>query len=568
VTVSLHASRARRARSTPAFAQTTRRLADEQARNASTKRENRKKRRKTRFMQIPISQAREAQPATAAGQYRTLWRWHFYAGLFVMPWLMVLAITGTLYVFQPQIEPWLYHDRMVVAASNAPRLSEQTLMERAAASLPTGAQISSVEVDRDPARSAEFIFRLPGGERESVYVNPYTGVVLGTLSVEHRFMKQVRELHRALLLGKPGALLMELAGCWTLVMLATGLALWWPRGGATWANALRPRLQLRGRPLLRNLHGVAGLWLAAGGLAFVLTGLPWSGSWGKQFKALATHAGMGSPPGAWGEASVRSQIPAQAMKMDDLPVAQIPWAVGNTTVPVSTPPAGAAAAVTGMADMSGMTHASPAHDGVHGKELAGGQESPEHAGHAGMANGAGMTPARLRAEGALPIDRVMAIAATLGVRSGYSLVVPSRPDGVYTVSYFPADPRNERTLHIDQYSGKVLLDIDYDAYGPVAQAISYGTSLHMGKYFGTANQWLCALISMGLFAMAATGAAMWWIRRPARSLGAPARAPAQPPMRGWLAGMIALGCIFPLMGASMLLVWAGDRIAFGRRSRA
>ncbi|MBN4665186.1 PepSY domain-containing protein [Pandoraea nosoerga] len=511
-------------------------------------------------MQIPISQAREAQPAAAAGQYRTLWRWHFYAGLFVMPWLMVLAVTGTLYVFQPQIEPWLYHDRMVVAASDAPRLGAQTLMERAAASLPAGARISSVEVDRDPKRSAEFIFRLPNGERESVYVNPYTGAVLGTLSVEHRFMKQVRELHRALLLGKPGALLMELAGCWTLVMLATGLALWWPRGSATWTNALRPRLRLRGRPLLRNLHGVAGLWLAAGGLAFVLTGLPWSGSWGKQFKALATQAGMGSPPGAWGEAPVRSQIPAKAMKMDDLPVAQIPWAVGNTTVPVSTLPASAAAPLRSTAHGDASSTESSEH--------ADHADHADHAGHANAADAAGTAPATLHAQGALPIDRVMAIAANLGVRSGYSLVVPSRADGVYTVSYFPADPREERTLHIDQYSGKVLRDIDYDAYGAVAQAISYGTSLHMGKYFGAANQWLCALISMGLFAMAATGAAMWWMRRPARSLGAPARAAVKPPMRGWLAGMVVLGCVFPLMGASMLLVWLADRLAFGRRSHA
>ncbi|QHE92513.1 PepSY domain-containing protein [Pandoraea fibrosis] len=516
-------------------------------------------------MQIPYSQTRDAQPATTAGQYRTLWRWHFYAGLFVMPWLMVLAITGTLYVFQPQIEPWLYHDRMVVAASTSPRLSDQALMERAAASLPAGSQISSVEVNRDPGRSAEFIFRLPDGERESVYVNPYTGTVLGTLSVEHRLMKQARALHRSLMLGKPGEWLMELAGCWTLVMLATGLALWWPRAGATWAAAWRPRLQLRGRPLLRNLHGVAGLWLAAGGLAFVLTGLPWSGLWGTQFKALATKAGMGSPAGVWGEAPVRSQIPARPMKMDDLPIAQIPWAVGNTTVPVSTPPASNAHASHGMSGMAGMESMTSMPGTTHG----GAGEHSEHEGHEGHEGmgSTGMSPASLRAGGALPVDDVIAIAAKHGVESGYSLVVPSRPDGVYTVSYFPADPRDERTLHIDQYSGKVLRDIDYSAYGVVAQAISYGTSLHMGKYFGVANQWLCALISMGLFAMATTGAVMWWMRRPARSLGAPTRPQARPPMRGWTIGMFALGCFFPLMGATMALVWAGDRLVFGQRAR-
>ncbi|MDM8355523.1 PepSY-associated TM helix domain-containing protein [Pandoraea communis] len=522
-------------------------------------------------MQIPYFQTprtREAQSATSAGQYRTLLRWHFYAGLFVMPWLMVLAITGTLYVFQPQIEPWLYHDRMVVAASTSPRLSQQALMDRAAASLPAGSTISSVEVNRDPKRSAEFIFRLPNGERESVYVNPYTGTVLGTLSVEHRLMKQARALHRSLMLGKPGEWLMELAGCWTLVMLATGLALWWPRAGATWATALRPRLPLRGRALLRNLHGVAGFWLAAGGLAFVLTGLPWSGSWGAQFKALATKAGMGSPAGAWGEAPVRSQLPAKPMKMDDLPIAQIPWAVGNTTVPVSAlPPASKTSSAPGMNNMASMT--GMMHDGISRTMPATHGDANEHTGHGGHdgMGSMGMSPASLYAQGALPVDDIMVIAARHGVQSGYSLVVPSRPDGVYTVSYFPADPRDERTLHIDQYSGKVLQDIDYTAYGAIAQAISYGTSLHMGKYFGVANQWLCALISMGLFAMAATGAVMWWMRRPVRSLGAPSRPQARPPMRGWTIGMFALGSLFPLMGATMVLVWAGDRLVFGRRAR-
>jgi uncharacterized iron-regulated membrane protein len=54
--------------------------------------------------------------------YRTLWRWHFYAGLFVMPFLIVLAITGTLYCFQPQIEPLLYPRLLVVEPQTAPRM--------------------------------------------------------------------------------------------------------------------------------------------------------------------------------------------------------------------------------------------------------------------------------------------------------------------------------------------------------------------------------------------------------------------------------------------------------------
>src|ERR1700712_76489 len=165
----------------------------------------------------------------ALARHRLLWRWHFYAGLFVMPFLLVLAITGTLYCFQPQIEPLLYHDRMIVDARAEPRLSQEVLLAKATAAEPRSATPATVVVNNDPRRSAEFVFKLESGTSESVFIDPYSGAVLGRLSVENRLMKQIRNVHRGLLLGKTGEIVMELAGCWTLVMIATGVALWWPK---------------------------------------------------------------------------------------------------------------------------------------------------------------------------------------------------------------------------------------------------------------------------------------------------------------------------------------------------
>jgi uncharacterized iron-regulated membrane protein len=38
-------------------------------------------------------------------------------------------------------------------------------------------------------------------------------------------------------------------------------------------------------------------------------------------------------------------------------------------------------------------------------------------------------------------------------------------------------------------------------------------------------------------------------------------------MRGWKTGLIMLGIVFPLMGATLIVVWLGDRVLFGRASR-
>jgi len=477
-------------------------------------------------MSTTLKQVASTARASDAG-YRTLWRWHFYAGLFVMPFLMVLAITGTLYCFQPQIEPLLYPHRLVVPAEAKPRLAEEVLLARAVTAMPADAAPSSVKVPDASNRSAEFVFRLPKGGSESVYVNPYSGEVLGTLSVDGRFMQVTRMIHRKLLLGKPGELLMELVACWTLVMIGTGVALWWPRATRV-REALVPKLSLRGRPFWKSLHAALGIWVALGALAFVLTGLPWTGSWGQYFKSLATSANLGAPPGSWGGLPLHSNVPGgisgksaepaaarhmegmAGMTMDEMPLSNVPWAVGAVRVP----------------------------------------HSPE-----------GETGARL------PIGKVIDMMRREGIDGGYEIALPRSADGVYTVSYFPADPRTERTVYIDQYSGAVLKDIRYGDYGVVSKAVSYGTALHMGRYFGVANQIVCALISMGLAGMAVTGFVMWWKRRPSGSVGAPGRERVVPPMRGWKVGMVILGVVFPLMGVTMIMVWLVDRVVFGRLAR-
>ena len=36
--------------------------------------------------------------------HRIVWRWHFYAGLFCIPFVLWLSVTGTIFLFHPQIQ--------------------------------------------------------------------------------------------------------------------------------------------------------------------------------------------------------------------------------------------------------------------------------------------------------------------------------------------------------------------------------------------------------------------------------------------------------------------------------
>src|ERR1700733_3352555 len=117
---------------------------------------------------MSVTTPRPESPASSitGSGYRTLWRWHFYAALFVMPFLVVLAITGTLYCFQSQIEPLLYPHRLIVEPQASARLPEYSLLAKARAAIPANARAVTAPIANAPDRSTEFIFRLANGEKQ------------------------------------------------------------------------------------------------------------------------------------------------------------------------------------------------------------------------------------------------------------------------------------------------------------------------------------------------------------------------------------------------------------------
>jgi uncharacterized iron-regulated membrane protein len=64
---------------------------------------------------VPTS-PRAASAGTTSSLYRAVWRWHFYAGLFALPFLIVLAVTGALYLFHREIDGLIHADLKRVEA--------------------------------------------------------------------------------------------------------------------------------------------------------------------------------------------------------------------------------------------------------------------------------------------------------------------------------------------------------------------------------------------------------------------------------------------------------------------
>ena len=222
--------------------------------------------------------------------WRALWRWHFHAGMFCIPFVIVLALTGSLYLFKPQIDAFADRDVDSLQVTGH-RATGEAQIAAAIASLP-GSKLFVYEVPREPDDAVRVHLYAPDGAGRIVYVHPETLAILKTVPHAARLTEIVKTLHSELLAGRTGSILVELAASWAIIMLGTGLYLWWPREARGAGGVLYPRLGAGSRVFWRDLHAVTGVWISSLAMFLLLSALPWTTVWGAGFKEIRS---LGTP---------------------------------------------------------------------------------------------------------------------------------------------------------------------------------------------------------------------------------------------------------------------------------
>jgi uncharacterized iron-regulated membrane protein len=228
--------------------------------------------------------------------YRMLWRWHFYAGLVCIPFVIWLALTGSVYLFRPQIEAWIDRDVAALERTGQPA-THQAIVAAATAAVP-GSTLAGIVLPEHPDQAARVLVSAHGA-RTRVYVHPDTLEVLKTVDESSNFERIVFRLHGELMMGNAGSIMVELAASWAIVMVLTGLYLWWPRQAKGLAGVLYPRIGQGGKRFWRDLHAVTGVWVSAFALFLLATGLPWALVWGNGFKMVREWTGTAAISQDW-----------------------------------------------------------------------------------------------------------------------------------------------------------------------------------------------------------------------------------------------------------------------------
>jgi uncharacterized iron-regulated membrane protein len=385
--------------------------------------------------------------------------------------VLIMSVTGVLLMYEKQITAWADRrgEPSALAAPGATRLPAETLIARVREAQP-GATVATMTVRADPNAPVAI-----GSGRELVYVNPYTGQLLGGGSAQTRaFFQSVTAWHRWLAIQGEGRATARAAtgaaNLGFLFLVVSGLYLWLPRRWSRPAVKAITVFNARARGKARdfNWHHVFGFWLGIPLLFVVASGVvisyPWAGN--------LLYRAVGEEP------------PAPAAR-----------------------PAGAPAQAQANGNAGG------AGRGAEGR-TAEGRNAEGRSGERRGAEGNGPRGPRPAAT-AVSLDGLEALVlrAQTKVDGWQSLTVrlPAAANApvVFTIDRGTAgQPQYRGTLTLDASSGQELRWEPFSSLSPGRQLRTWARFTHTGEYYGLAGQTIAGLASLAGAFLVYTGLAL------------------------------------------------------------
>jgi len=215
---------------------------------------------------------------------------HLWLGLSSGIIVVILGITGCIYVFEEELRPVVHHYYYVDAVKKQ-RLPISALIEIAkkANKDKPKQSVSSCKVINDDQRTViiSFFEELDKDaiwywnlyQTTEVYIDPYTGNVKKIEDYNSEFFVFIRMLHQTLCFNsKIGDPIVGTATILFIISLITGLILWWPKN----KQAAKQRFWFRWKNTTKwkrknyDLHNILGYYMMIFALIIALTGLVWA----------------------------------------------------------------------------------------------------------------------------------------------------------------------------------------------------------------------------------------------------------------------------------------------------
>lgn len=242
---------------------------------------------------------------------------HLWLGLASGLIVLFMSVTGCIYVFSQEITNALREEAIYVPAVQEKTIPVSELWKKTQDEIGSQKKISNVSVYNNPEKSWVFHCYKSSAEKsiwylnnieyyEAIYVDPYSGAILGIYNEKTDFFNIIKMLHWSLLLDT--GIGQQIIGWGTfifVIMLITGLVLWWPKNKA----ARKQRFSFKWKKDTQwkrknyDIHNIFGFYIFSIALVIAFTGMVWAFTW---FQALVYVAASGTttPPDIKQEKSI------------------------------------------------------------------------------------------------------------------------------------------------------------------------------------------------------------------------------------------------------------------------
>ncbi|HEY3404625.1 MAG TPA: PepSY-associated TM helix domain-containing protein [Ohtaekwangia sp.] len=201
---------------------------------------------------------------------------HLWLGFSSGAIVLFLGITGCILAFEHEIrsvtEPYQFvevDDRPYLPPSEIKKITDKNLPDKTVHGIGYGMPGKSIVAS---FYSEEYYYLM--------YLNPYSGEVLKTKDMSSDFFRIILMGHFYLWLppeiGQP---IVATATLIFVIMMITGIVLWWPKNKAARKQRFSVKWNARWRRVNYDIHNVFGFYMSWVAIFIALTGLVWGFQW-------------------------------------------------------------------------------------------------------------------------------------------------------------------------------------------------------------------------------------------------------------------------------------------------
>jgi uncharacterized iron-regulated membrane protein len=237
-------------------------------------------------------------------RFKAIAAWlHLWVGLATGLVVVLIAVTGCIQVFDEEL--FEYFHRNIVTVTPTGHIRPVTeLIQAAQQAVGKKKPITDIRIGEagksyvftaskvNKRKDMTLSYFSQFKYRDDIYVNPYTGRVLGVIDVRYEFFNVIEQLHRQLLLVKPvGSVVVGVCILMFLLMMVTGFVLWLPKNYRQFKQNISVKWSAKWKRVNYDIHNSFGFWVLPIAIIIATTGLAWSFKWWEKgiYKALGSN---------------------------------------------------------------------------------------------------------------------------------------------------------------------------------------------------------------------------------------------------------------------------------------